>query len=105
MTSVDWHNFKVLSIYGVIVCVFSTIIGKGKLTLLPIIIYSLYGLIICVKEYRTKKKLNAQLDTLPEYIKQIVICHIMKRDNKIKRYDKEQIIEDVLHGNYKSASL
>ena len=51
----DWHNFKVLSLYGVIVCIFLFIIGKSELAILPIIIYPFYGLIVCVKEFRKKK--------------------------------------------------
>lgn len=100
----DWHNFKVLSIYGVIVCVFLFIIGKGELAILPIIIYPFYGLIVCVKEFRKKKKLNMQLEEVPDHIKQILICHIMKRSPKLKKRIEKNIQADICAGNYKVAS-
>lgn len=100
----DWHNFKVLSIYGVIVCVFLFIIGKGELAILPIIIYPFYGLIVCVKEFRKKKKLNMQLEEVPENIKQILICHIMRRSPKLKKRIEKNIQADICAGNYKVAS-
>ncbi len=100
----DWHNFKVLSIYGVIVCVFLSIVGMGELAILPIIIYPFYGLVVCIKEFRKKKKLNMQLEEVPEHIKQILICHIMKRSPKLKKRIEKNVQIDICEGNYKVAS-
>ena len=100
----EWHNFKVCSMYGVIVCVFLFIIGKGEYALIPIIIYPFYGLFVCLKEIKKKKKLVAQFDDVPEHIKQLLICHIMKRSPKLKKRIEKNVKTDISLGNYRAAS-
>ena len=100
----DWHNFKVVSIYGVIVCVFLFIVGEHDIAILALVGYPIYGLIVCINEFRKKSKLNAQLDDVPENIKQILICHIMKRSPKLKKRIVKSIQSDICEGNYKVAS-
>ena len=97
----NWRDFKVFSIYGAIVCVVLFFLGQRELAIIPIIIYPIYGLISIIKKYRKKKKLNTQLDSVPDYMKNIVICHIMYRNKKISKKNRKQIIEDILNGDYK----
>lgn len=100
----NWHNFKVISIYGIIACVFLFIVGEKDIAILALIGYPLYGLIVCINEFKKKKKLDAQLEDVSENIKQILICHIMKRSPKLKKRVERDIKADICNGNYKVAS-
>lgn len=97
----DWHDFKVLSIYAVLVCIFLFIIGEEELAIVALIGYMAYGFIESIKKHMKNKKAAKRLDTAPEYIKGITISHIMKRNPKLNKREEKRIITDILNSNYK----
>ena len=99
----DWHDFKVLSMYGVIVCVFFiVIVGKVEYGVLGLIGYSIFGVFLSIKRFLKSKSLNQAFEGLPEYIKEITTCHILKRNPKLKKRVVKSIKKDIINGNFKA---
>ena len=105
----DWHNLKVLSMYGGVLGVVIFILGLwggypaygllfGALALTG---YLLYGLMVVVKKHKTISKLKNLLDDLPdERLKEIVIDHIVKQYPKPKKAKVKRLISDIKNGDY-----
>ncbi len=96
----DWHNFKVMSVYAVVLCVILFIIGQSGLAIIALVGYSMYGLIDCIKQYNKKRKIDNDLEGISENIKEITICHITKRNPKLKKSVEQRIKKDIANGNY-----
>ena len=105
----DWHNFKVMGIYAIIVFIFLLILGllKGQpmIAVFPALcfasFYLLYGLFDVLKSAMYKLKWEAKIsDKINQNIKEITICHITKRHPKLKRRKAKQFINDINNKNY-----
>lgn len=103
--NMDWHNFKVMSMYAVILCIVLFILGQGGLAILALIGYSMYGLIDCIKQYSKKRKNEKELENVSENIREIIVCHIVNRHPKLKNSTVKRIKGDIISGNYQVKSL
>lgn len=101
----DWHNLKVMSLYAVIVCVFLLILGLVKYALIALVVYFLYGLIECIIQNNKKKKLQKDFENVSENIKEITICHIVKRNPKLKNSVVQRIKRDIIDGNFQTKTF
>ena len=97
----DWHNFKVMFMYAIIVFVILLICGQPGIAFLALIGYSLYGLIDVVRSHKYKSKWDKRIiQTVNNNVKEIVICHITQRADKISKKTIRQFVEDINNGNY-----
>lgn len=96
----DWHNFKVMSTYAVIIFVVLLLTGQIPLAFVALIGYSVYGLYLCIKAFVSEAALGKNLNSLGEPIKSILVCYFTKRHPKLKRSVKKRIKNDILNQNF-----
>ncbi len=97
----DWHNFKVIFLYAVVVCVVLLIFGQPVWALLALAVYSAYGLIDVLRDRNYATKWNNMIShSVDEELKEILLCHITRRHPKINKKTIKKFITDINAGNY-----
>lgn len=100
-----WHDLKVLTVYAVVVTAILFILGEKELAIAVIIIYPIYGLICCVVKNKARKKLDQELDTVSDHLREITQCHILNRNPKLNKSLVKKIKREVIDGNYQIKSM
>lgn len=101
----DWHDFKVFLMYGVIVGTIMMFLDPfwGVVILIG---YPAYGFLYAIRKYRSKKKIEKAFDdTVSDLIKGISECHIFSRSPSLQIGRRKKLIWDVNHYNYKVYKL
>ena len=86
----DWHDFKVMGIYAIIVFVFLLIVGEYGIAIVALIGYTIYGLISSIKnsvggdkltrfEKRYIKTYKAFVKKHPDIIDEVVQEYMIRR--------------------------
>lgn len=103
----DWHNFKVLCVFGVIACVLLLLLGQVWIAAFALPCCAIAGLISVLCGYGRKRSLEKRLVGVPAQIREIVSCYLLQRDTKCKKCEQEKLLEAITAGNYQlqSASL
>lgn len=96
----DKHNYLITLLYGFIACVILSLCGQFAFGITVLIGCVLYGLFQYARGRREEKNLMKQLRDVPEYVKEITLCYIRKRNPRLNKREEKQVLKDVSESKY-----